>query len=309
MQTFKQRALLLSTILILLITSCKKGIEFINHDYDQPNAKCLVTHTDDDLFGYSLNIIYNKKGNPDSMNFEGSPVTIQYDNKDRLIKVNFGAAGIHFDFIYKDNTFLPTVLNYYYPAFGGLISVDSFHYNIKGEMIRMDETNIINPQNNLAETYTYNDMHNVTRVTWEAENGGTVFTPVFVAYQVSKYDNKLNFMSGNQWIKYILLHSELDAYTFMMFSVNNAVDWHWGFQGGYNAITSTLEYDNDGFANKVNLHLFDVDGVTELVAFTRTSTSTCDVPRNNFTKTPLNILKKLLPFKTPDTHVPKTLGE
>ena len=52
--------------------------------------------------------------------------------------------------------------------------------------------------------------------------------------------------------------------------------WHWGFQGGYNAVTSTLEYNIDGFANKVNLHLFDVDGVTELVAFTRLSASTCD---------------------------------
>jgi len=54
------------------------------------------------------------------------------------------------------------------------------------------------------------------------------------------------------------------------------MDWHWGFQGGYNAVTSTLDYNSDGFANKVNLHLFDVDDITELVAFTRTSSSTCD---------------------------------
>jgi hypothetical protein len=276
MKSYNQSKLLFCLVLTLISASCKKGIDFIKGGYDQPNAKCLVTHTEDDLFGYSLNIIYNEKGNPDSMNFEGFPATMQYDNKNRLIKANFGDAGIDFDFIYKDNTFLPTVLNYYYPSYGGLISIDSFSYNFKGELVKIGRTNLMNPDYNLAETYEYDDNHNVTKVTWEAQNGGTVFLPAFTAYEVSTYDHKLNFMSGNQWIKYILMHSELDTYTFMMFSANNAVDWHMGFQGGYNAITSTLEYNSDGFANKVNLHLFDVDGVTELIAFTRSSSSTCD---------------------------------
>jgi len=134
------------------------------------------------------------------MNFEGSPVTILYDSKGRLTRANYGDAGIHLDFTYKDNTFLPTVLKYYYPLFGGLISIDSFHYNIKGEMIRLGQTNLIDPTYNLSQTYEYDDNHNVTRVTWEAQNGGTVFTPAFTAFEVSKYDNKYNFMSGNQWI-------------------------------------------------------------------------------------------------------------
>jgi hypothetical protein len=278
MKSINQSKLLFSVILILISASCKKGIDFIKSGYDQPNAKCLVTHTEDDLFGYSLNIIYNGKGNPDSMNFEGYPATMQYDNKNRLVKANFGDAGtgVHLDFRYKDNTFLPTTLNYYYPSFGGLIAIDSFYYNFKGELIKIGHNNLISPDNNFAETYEYDENHNVAKVTWEAQNGGTVFLPAFTAYEVSKYDHKPNFMSGNQWIKYILMHSELDSYIFMMFSANNAVDWHWGFQGGFNAVTSTLEYNSDGFANKVNLHLFDVDGVTELIAFTRLSSSTCD---------------------------------
>lgn len=287
MKTLKQSAFLLIAILFLTATSCKKEIRFIENGYDQPNGECLVTHTEDDLFGYSLDIFYNEHGNPDSMSFEGFPVTIQYDSRQRLVKANFGTAGVHFDFLYKDNTFLPSVLNYYRPDYGGLIGIDSFHYNLLGELIKMGSTNLLSPQYNLGETFDYDDMHNVTKVTWKAENGGTIFLPAFTAYEVSKYDHKLNFMSANQWIKYLMIDSELDSYDFMMFSKNNAVDWHWGYQGGYNPIKSTLEYDNEGFANKVNLHLFDMDGVTEELAFTRTSSSTCDEPGQKSSQLPL----------------------
>ncbi len=311
MKSFKQSTWVLYVILLMISGSCKKGIDFIASGYDQPNGKCLVTHTDDDLFGYSLNINYNEKGNPDSMNFEGTPVTIQYDSKNRLIKVNFGTDGIHLDFLYKDNSFLPAVMNYYYPSYGGLIDVDSFDYNFKGELIKIGQTNLISPDYSLAQTYDYDENHNVVKVTWEAQNGGTVFSPAFTAYEVSKYDHRFNFMSGNQWMKYILMHSELDTYVFMMFSANNAVDWHWGFQGGYNAITSTLEYDSEGFANKVNCHLFDVDGVTELFAFTRSSNSTCDkITENNTTAQMLQLSPPVHSKFTPknSTHLPLTLS-
>jgi hypothetical protein len=310
MKSLKQSTLLLYMILILGSISCKKGVDFINNGYNQSNGECLVTHTEDDLFGYSLNIVYNKKGNPDSMNFEGFPATMRYDSKNRLIQANFGTDGIHLDYIYKDNTFLPAVLKYYYPAFGGLISIDSFHYNFIGEMTKMGETNLLSPAYNLSQTYTYDNNHNVTKVTWEAQNGGTVYTPAFSAYEVSKYDHTFNFMSGNQWIKYILMHSELDSYVFMMFSTNNAVDWHWGFPGGYNAVTSTFEYNNEGFANKVNLHLFDVDGVTELIAFTRASSSTCDnTVQNNAAQKVQHIQSANLKFVPKNlNHLPVTLN-
>ena len=279
MITSKQCTLILAVILILVANSCKKNIDFIKCGYDQPDAACLVTHTDDDLFGgVPIDIIYNKKGNPDSLNVSGTPITVQYDYKGRLLKVTFlnGLPDYHSDFLYKDNTFLPAIMKTYDSYYGGYIAIDSFHYNFRGEMIKIGLTNLPYPNYNSAEIYDYDNKHNVTKVTLKSANGGTAFIPGYTEYEATKYDDKPDFMSGNQWLKYILIDAGIDQYNWMMFSVNNVVNWHWGYQGGYNPVTSTLQYNAKGFATTVSLHVFDVEGGTDLLDFTRNSSSTCD---------------------------------
>ncbi|MEO6328032.1 MAG: hypothetical protein ABIO55_03835 [Ginsengibacter sp.] len=144
-------------------------------------------------------------------------------------------------------------------------------------MVKQVITNLLLPRYNSSETYEYNNQGNVTKVTRQAENGGTVYSDPFTEYEVTQYDHKPNFMSGNQWLKYILSNTGFEPFQFMMFSKNNAVDWLWGFDPLYHVtFTSTLEYNPGGFASKVNLDLFDVDGVTEIASFTRLSSSTCN---------------------------------
>ncbi|MBA3649603.1 MAG: hypothetical protein H0W62_13840 [Chitinophagales bacterium] len=190
---------------------------------------------------------------------------------------------MHFDFIYKGNSPLPAVLNYYYPGITDppndeLIFIDSFQYNIQGQIIKDGFTNLLSPEYNGAYIYTYNKLGNVKRAMVRAENGGTVFNPGYTINEAAGYDNNRNFMAGSKWIKYILFHSEVDpADYFRMFCRNNPLNWTWNYSDGtFSPISASYIYDSEGFANTVNLSLLDTDGITEVLAFTETSSSTCD---------------------------------
>lgn len=287
MKSFKKNTLLLSAILVMGASSCKKAREFIENGYNQPNAECLITHTEDDLFGFSVDIFYNEAGNPDSLSYRGSPVTLEYDSDDRLSKAIFGDAIYgadrpYFTYIYTDNTFLPAVLNYYSPLNGGLIAVDSFKYNILGEMVKIGVTNVRNPIFNKAEYYDYDNKGNVKKVMMVAQNGGTVYDTLFTEYEVLTYDNKPNFMSGNQWLKYVFFYSELDTYVFKMFSRNNAADWLWRpeaykayFPDAY-FLSDTFEYNDKGFTNKIHIRFSSFQGAEDYFDALQLSSSTCD---------------------------------
>jgi len=275
MKTVQLLTLLLLHI-ILFAASCTKDT------YNVPNAKCLVAHTEEDLYGTSLDITYNQKGNPVLLNFSGFPAIVLYDSKGRLSKVNFGSAGVHIDYLYNNNTFLPSILKYYRPDQGGLISIDNFYYNSSGQLIKRETNNLLHASYNCAQKFDYNNKGNLKKVTITSQNGGSVFNPAVVAFEATRYDNNYNFMSGNQWIKYLLLYSNLEDYTYLLFSVNNAMDWQWGYPGGdIYKVVSTLKYNADGFAILVTGHYFDADGITELTSFTRINTSTCDSTASN----------------------------
>ncbi|MGB3077213.1 MAG: hypothetical protein WBB36_17945, partial [Chitinophagales bacterium] len=120
-------SLMLIALFTLAFTSCQKqnlSPETLNtsavatgSDKElNPNSHCLVTHTDNDLFGYSLDIYYNADGDPDSMSFGGFPATMKYEAKGRLRTANYGSDGVHFDFLYSGRSLLPSVLKYYYPG-------------------------------------------------------------------------------------------------------------------------------------------------------------------------------------------------
>ncbi len=91
--------IMLIAILLFSITSCKKSVLSPNtsdestltedkQDDGSTSARCLVTHTEDDLFGYTLDIFYNAAGNPDSMSFDGGfPATMEYDSKESSYKI------------------------------------------------------------------------------------------------------------------------------------------------------------------------------------------------------------------------------
>lgn len=311
---------LLMSVFAFVITSCQKtnlspdpldesAMTTDANNKEIESYRCMVTHTDNDLFGYSLDIFYNAAGNPDAMSFSGFPVTLEYDQRSRLRKTNYGTEGVHFEYRYNGNNTLPAVLNYYYPGItypvnDGLIGIDSFEYNTKGEMIKRGITNLLFPQYNSGETYEYDMNGNVTKVSVAAQNGGTVFIPGYVVNEVSGYDHKRSFMGGNKWLKFILFHTELfPTDYFRMFSKNNPVAWTWGYDGGYNPISAEYVYNDKGFANSINLHLFDIDGVTELIAFTENSSSTCDDSEQKSQQAPSK-RTELLPrniFKLPGT--------
>jgi hypothetical protein len=301
MKILKHSTLLL-ILIVLFAASCKKN------GYDLPNAKCLVTHTDEDLYGTSLDITYNANGDPAAMSFSGFPATVEYDTRSRLVKVNFGSAGVHFDYEYSNNTFLPAVLKYVRPDFNGIVGIDSFRYNIAGQMIKRISSNLLNPAYNFAQTYQYNNRGNVVKVIAAAQNGGTIYNPAVTVFEATRYDNRYNFMSGNQWIKYLLFYSDEEDYAYSLFSVNNTMDWKWGYNdGSVYSVTSTLNYNSAGFATTVNGHLFDTDGVTELVAFTRNNISTCDAPAAKSLQRPSPSSNRLhLPANF--NHIPTTLS-
>ncbi|MDZ4794045.1 MAG: hypothetical protein SGI83_07185, partial [Bacteroidota bacterium] len=262
---------LLLLLIIVLATSCSKD------SYNKPKDECLLTQMDDDAFGTSISIVYNKKGNPESMSFSGFPATLEYDSRKRLTKVNYGTAGVYIDYHYKDNSFLPAVSNYFRPDYGGVIAIDSFQYNSLGQMVKRVITNRLYPIYNSFQKYVYAKSGNVTKVVQSAQNGGTVYATPVTTFEGLQYDKKRNFTGGNQWIKYLFFYSEITDYAPAMFCVNNAVNWRWGYGDDYTAtVTSVLLYNTEGFANIFNCHYADSDGY--LFDYTRTNNSTCDEP-------------------------------
>ncbi len=226
-------------------------------------------------------------GDPDSLSFDGFPAFYRYDENGRLIKAVFGPTQYgdnrsYFDYAYNDNTFLPSSLKYYSPLNGGLLVTLNFLYDDKGQMIRIDNINAQRPFYNSSENYTYDQKGNVIKVVKAASNGGTVYDIPFTEYEVLSYDNKQNFLGGNQWLKYIFFYTQLHDYEFMMFSKNNVVDWLWRpeaysfYSPEAYYLQSNIDYNHQGFANKVNIRFFDFYGSENYFEFARTSSSTCD---------------------------------
>ena len=305
MKNYKYNTPVLTCFLLLAITSCKKELTSSNApdvtaqavNLNTATTQCLITHTEDDFFGNTLDIFYNKAGNPDSISFFGSfPVKMQYDSKGRLIRANFGTNGVHFDYLYKNKSALPAGLNYYYPGYGnvvnGLIANLKFEYDSKGEIIKVGSTNFVLPQYNLAETYEYNNNSNVTKVFLASQNGGTVYIPGFIENEASKYDNKPNFKGGSKWLKFILFDSGVDpADYFRMFCRNNPIVWNWGGPLSEQSGIGYYEYNIQGFANKVDFHLLNPDG-TDALERIELSSSTCDAAPLKSQSLPLTLSKE-----------------
>ncbi len=175
--------------------------------------------------------------------------------------------------------------NYYYPSFGGLIAIDSFKYNTIGEMIARIGTNILSPQYNYIEHYAYNLRGNVTKIDIASHNGGTVFIPGYTEFLSLKYDAKANFTSGSLWTKFLFFHSGYDGFPFLwnMFSMNNAVNYQWLQDAAGDGLLafSTINYNNKGFANAINIDFSDLVTGEDYGVFTRTSSSTCDNALSN----------------------------
>ena len=283
---------------IFLTLSCKKSLDFIAHGYNQPNAECLVTHLEDDLLELAFDITYNKNGDPATVVSEGYTSVMEYDEKKRLIRTSIAELNVRFEIKYKDNTFLPTAMYYYNPRFGGLIAIDSFKYNQKGEMIKWTNINVMDPSYNSSSIYEYDNNRNVKRVITGPDNGGTNLSASFVEYEVTKYDNQYNFISGNQWLKYILMHSGFEPYEFMQFSANNPLNWTWGDPSDSPLeITSEVKYNSKGFMNKVIMtFLYEGELAFDEWLPERLATSTCDIPgiknRKNWVMTQNPFFKK-----------------
>lgn len=181
---------------------------------------------------------------------------------------------------------MPVALNYYFPSYGGLIAIDSFKYNIKGEIISDIVTNVLFSQYNNIEHYTYDLKGNVVKVDIAAHNGGTIFNPGYTEFTEANYDNKPNFTAGSIWTKFLLFHSGYSGLPFLweLFSKNNAVNYKWLQDAAGDGLlaSSTFSYNTEGFANNINIDFTDILTGEDYGIFTRTSSSTCDaVPFSN----------------------------
>ncbi len=281
MKNFKQVRWPLPVLLFTLITtSCKKEIDKqIIGDHSFYRNACQVTHSQDDLLGDVIDLFYNAKGNPDSLTYGGTPITLKYDHDNRLLKINYGTYA-YFDFKYEHDKPLPIALYYYYPNFGGLIAIDSFYYNFHGQIIQRVIKGGQNSQyGGTIESYTYDYSGNVIKVDTRDYGVGAVNISGYTEFTSSKYDNKPNFLSINPWTKYLFFHSDYDGRSFLwtQFSRNNAANFVWTYdaQGDNYSVTSTFQYDNKGFATSVSMDWNDTGN--DLGIFTRQNTSTCDV--------------------------------
>ncbi len=276
----------------LLLSSCQKTTEVAKSNPQTATVndlaatqfficnQCAVTQTEDDLFGDVIDFYYNKKGNPDSLSYDGTPITLKYDKYDRLKRINFGTYA-YFDFKYRDFFPLPVAYDYYYPSLGGIIAIDSFRYNLFGKITDRFGTNINNPEYNYDEQYTYDWQGNMVKTFVTVHNGGTVYAPGFLEFTASKFDQKPNFLGGNIWLHYLFFYSDWDAspYYYNLFSRNNAKNykWYYDLSGDSYTVKSTFTYDQQGFATEDDMDFYDNTAQADLGIFSRFSTSSCDV--------------------------------
>jgi len=302
MKTHSQNHLVLVIFfLFTLITACEKSIDVkyasINNTSasQQEDARasrllncnnCLVTHTSTADGQFDIDFTYNKAGNPETISIAGfGTITAQYDKLFRLQKENYG-NGTWADFKYKGlRDRLPDALYYYDPAFGGLNHIDSFKYDVKGELIERKTHYIYNNHiDDIVFTYTYSyhatgnvDYIDYSFPVFRNPNGTLVYqTNGVLANAV--YDNKPNYMTGSPWTKFLLFNTsyERNAHFYLLFSKNNAVKYytpehiHLG-----ETYTSTIEYNSKGFANVIQT-VITFEPWNVIGNETITSSSTCD---------------------------------
>ena len=285
MKTSNYILLLLVVVILLIATSCQKTIDANTQNTVQASAQssdlfgcnnCLVTHTENNASGDVLDFFYNKEGNPDSLNVNGVPIKIRYDRFGRPEKENFiNSASITFK--YKNWSFLPVVLTTTYLS-DGTHRIDSFRYNLRGEMIRHSVTY---PEYNSAHTeYLTYKYGNVQKVDFSYSSSTYSFN--YTEFIATKYDNKPNLMTGSRWTKFLLFETNYEGLPFgwMLFSKNNAADYTWIYDADNPAysysIKSTFQYNNSGFANIVNMDWFDNSIGEDEGSAPQTSLSTCD---------------------------------
>ena len=314
MKTLKQNIVLIAAITMLLL-SCQKNIETdkvasAQTDDAATNSllksnNCLITHYQDDYspFGFALNISYNNRKEPDTVaiSYDGTNyVAAQYDKFERLSKITFlNPALQQYEAFKYDWSLLPTkmlLIVSNYKDYGQTDSVNAityFKYNYKGEMIQMKQTNVWYPGYDITYEYKYNNNGNVISIKHIPQTG-TAYTE----YAFTSYDNKPNFITGSIWIRYMLIYTGLDPFYQLLFSKNNPKDWTWynsyGIPGAHEIFTSSFTYNNEGFANTVNMSV--EDNVYGNFTVTRNAVSTCD----NFAAVPNHIssVKSLIPLNT-----------
>lgn len=318
MKTIKY--ILLFAFLFFMFLSCQKNIDNKKQFSSVVAAQtaaiiqpkiCFVQHTEDDLFYTPIDFIYDVNQRLDSLNFAGTPITLKYDNKRRLIRANFGTYA-WFDFDYAGNSLLPATLKYYYPSAGKQFVIDSFKYNSAGQMIERVFNNVRLSTYNFTENYTYNKNRNIEKVDIKASNGGTFYNPGYEELVATKYDSRPNFISQNPWIKYVFFHStfDLSPYLWGALSKNNISDFTWTFDPALdpNSATSIFYYDNQGFANDIVSHWYDPVTNEDFGEYTRASYSSCDIISLNNSNKP-ELKKSLLQQRLKNIHssVPLTV--
>ena len=314
MKTLKQNITLIAAITISLI-SCQKNIETDKIASAQTDDaatnnllkfnSCLIRHYQDDYSGFSFDISYNNHREPDSLqiNSNGIHEATTFDKFGRLSKITFPYSTVQdYETLKYERSFLPSKLLYIVPNYKDYGQTDSvnaiiyFKYNYKGEMIQMKQTNVWYPGYDITYEYKYNNNGNVKSITHIPESG-TAYTE----YAFTSYDNEPNFMTGSIWIRYMLLNTGFDPFYQLLFSKNNPKDWTWynsyGIPGAHEIFTSSFTYNNEGFANTVNLNV--ADNVYGDFTSTRSAISTCDnfdaISNNhssNKSLIPLNIIKQ-----------------
>ncbi|MFT3678961.1 MAG: hypothetical protein QM791_01735 [Ferruginibacter sp.] len=294
MKTPVLKPLLLGAVLFQLLTSCQKEAvpdENLTATADEETEmqllergcrrKCVLTHTQDDLVFVAPSVFYNKDGNPETIQFDQSPVVIngKYDKQGRLRLLYYANTYDHEELIYNNrHDRYPSKINYYttncadYGMADSLSAVMYFKYDNDGRIIQYKHINLWYPGSDYALGFSYNSKGNLKAVFRKTQAGAS-----FTEYAFKEYDNRSNFMGTNPWIKFMMLNTGFDPYYFLLFSENNASRWNWAYDPTAPTLyfTSKFKYNNFGFANNTYLHLKDSDGV-EYGDFTRTSCSACD---------------------------------
>ena len=303
MKTLKQNIVLIAAITMLFI-SCQKTIDTNTQSAAPINAaqadnlfgcnNCLVTHYQDDYLYFSVDVKYNNRREPDSIQTSilgetGNIIFGHYDKFGRLVTITFGGSqeylSLKYDWSPLPVKMVDIVPNYAdYGQKDSIADITYFRYSFKGEIIKTKQINNWDlGYNNITYNYDYDNNGNVKSVLYSSTEPGTPY----VKYVFKSYDNKSNIMAGSIWLKYLLLNEGFNDLYPLLLSRNNAKDWTWynAFQipGANEIFTSTFTYNKEGFANTINLNV--VDSVLGNITATRTAVSTCD----NFATIPNHI--------------------